>query len=210
LTAVGTVGAVVIALILAIWGDPIRAWAFRPKLDISIKMKPPDCHRIQTTLEGLPGGRTAKLETYYCRMQVWNRGNQQARNVIAYLGWLKFLIRDRDAKFSKSFDEVFRSEGIRIIRTPIKAPRANAVCERWIGSLRRECVDRLLIFGRGHLVQVLTEYLDHFNRHRPHRSLDQRAPQDGDQPPRMTPASLIDIRRRDRLGGLLHEYEWAA
>jgi len=140
----------------------------------------------------------------------WEWVTQQARNVIADLGQVKFLIRDRDAKFSKSFDEVFRSEGIRIIRTPIKAPRANAVCERWIGSLRREYIDRLLIFGRGHLVEVLTEYVDHFNRHRPHRSLGQRAPQDGDQPPRMTPASLTDIRRRDRLGGLLHEYEWAA
>jgi len=140
----------------------------------------------------------------------WEWVTQQARNVIADLGRVKFLIRDRDAKFSQSFDEVFRSEGIRIIRTPIRAPRANAVCERWVGSLRRECLDRLLIFGRNHLVHVLTEYVDHFNRHRPHRSLGQRAPEDGDQLPQITPACLNDIRRRERLGGLLHEYECAA
>jgi len=123
----------------------------------------------------------------------WEWVTQQARNVIADLGRVKFL-----------------SEGIRIIRTPIRAPRANAVCERWVGSLRRECLDRLLIFGRSHLVHVLTEYVDHFNRHRPHRSLGQRAPEDGDQPPQITPARLNDIRRRERLGGLLHEYERAA
>jgi hypothetical protein len=135
---------------------------------------------------------------------------QQARNVIADLGQARFLIRDRDAKFTKPFDDVFRSESIRIIRAPIKTPRANAVCERWIGSLRRECLDRLLIFGRGHLLQVLTEYVDHFNRHRPHRSLGQRAPQDWDHPPKITVAKLTRIRRRDRLGGLIHEYEMVA
>jgi len=104
---------------------------------------------------------------------------------------------------------VFRSEGIQIIRTPIKAPRANAVCERWIGSLRRECLDRLLISGHGHLLHVLSGYIDHFNRHRPHRSLGQQAPEDG-RPLKTAPTPLPTIRRRDRLGGLLHEYEWAA
>jgi len=140
----------------------------------------------------------------------WEWVTQQARNVIGDLGPLKFLIRDRDAKFSKSFDDIFRSEGIRIIRSPIRAPRANAVCERWIGSLRRECLDRLLIFGQGHLSHVLDEYIDHFNRHRPHRSLDQRAPQDGNQVPKTAVATWIGIHRRDRLGGLLHEYELVA
>lgn len=140
----------------------------------------------------------------------WEWVTQQARNVIADLGQVKVVIRDRDAKFNKSFDDVFRSENIRIIRTPIKAPRANAVCERWIGSLRRECRDRLLIFGRGHLLHRLTEYVDHFNRHRPHRSLGQRAPQDWDQPPQTAATKLTNIRRRDRLGGLIHEYEMVA
>jgi len=123
---------------------------------------------------------------------------------------VRFLIRDRDAKFSKPFDDIFRSERVRIIRTPVRAPRANAVCERWIGSLRRECLDRLLIFSRSHLVGVLSEYSDHFNHHRPHRSLGQHPPQDSGQPPESTPADLSDIRRRDRLGGLIHEYEMVA
>ncbi len=139
----------------------------------------------------------------------WEWVTQQARNVVADLAHVTFLIRDRDAKFSKPFDDVFRSESIRIIPAPVKAPRANAVCECWIGSLRRECLDRLLIFGRGHLIHVLAEYADHFNRHRPHRSLGQRAPQDWDRP-ETTVAKSTHIRRRDRLGGLIHEYEIVA
>ncbi|MGH2704557.1 MAG: integrase core domain-containing protein [Actinomycetota bacterium] len=96
---------------------------------------------------------------------------QQARNLIGVFREsapdLRFLIHDRDAKFRASFDEVFRSEGIRIIRTPVRAPRANAVMERWFGSLRRECLDRLLIFGRRHLERVLRVYVGHYNAHRP-------------------------------------------
>jgi transposase InsO family protein len=104
---------------------------------------------------------------------------QQARNVISVFDRtapMRFLIRDRGAKFTPAFDEVFRSEGIRIIRTPVRAPRANAVMERWFSSLRRECLDRLLILGRRHLEGVLQVYVEHYNTHRPHRSLDQRAP----------------------------------
>ena len=139
---------------------------------------------------------------------------QQARNFVSLFtvrpAPVRFLIRDRDTKFTAAFDEVFRSEGIRIIRSPVRAPRANAVMERWFGSLRRECLDRLLILGRGHLERVLRVYVEHYNAHRPHRSLDQRAP---------TPPASVESRgcvelsavcRRDRLGGLLHEYEIAA
>ena len=98
---------------------------------------------------------------------------------------------------------MFAGADIRIIRTPIRAPRANAIAERWIGTLRRECLDQLLITGPRHLAAVLREYVDHFNTHRPHRSLHQ-------QPParRTPPRSGAAIRplRRDRLGGLVHEY----
>jgi transposase InsO family protein len=88
----------------------------------------------------------------------------------------KFLIRDRDAKFTGLFDEVFASEGIRTIKTPIRAPRANAIMERWIGGLRREVLDRMPIVNARHLTRVLAEYQAHFNDHRPHQSLDQAAP----------------------------------
>jgi putative transposase len=138
---------------------------------------------------------------------------QQARNLISTFtdrtAPMRLLIRDRDAKFTAAFDEVFRSEGIRILRTPVQAPRANAFMERWFGSLRRECLDRLLIVGRRHLERVMHIYVRHYNTHRPHRSLDQRAPT------RVAPHTrgVVDlgaVRRRDRLGGLLHEYEIAA
>ena len=139
---------------------------------------------------------------------------QQARNLIGTFtdraAPARILIRDRDAKYSAAFDEVFRSEGIRIIRTPVRAPRANAVMERWFSSLRRECLDRLLIVGRRHLEQVLRVYLGHYNTHRPHRSLDQRAPA---SPVPVKSRGVVDIGavyRRDLLGGLIHEYEIAA
>jgi putative transposase len=84
-------------------------------------------------------------------------------------GSLKFLIRDRDAKYTDAFDAAFTATGTRIITTPVQAPRANAICERWIASARRECTDRILITGRQHLHHTLSEYVDHYNTHRPHR-----------------------------------------
>jgi putative transposase len=105
---------------------------------------------------------------------------QQARNLTMVLAEraqpVRFLVRDRDAKFTTGFDAVFRSERIRIIRTPVRAPRANAFAERFVGTIRRECLDRMLIFTRRQLQAVLAEYVDHYNGHRPHRSLDQTAP----------------------------------
>jgi hypothetical protein len=140
---------------------------------------------------------------------------QQARNLSLVLldraHPVRFLIRDRDAKFTSSFDEVFRSECIRIIRTPIRAPRANAFAERFVGTVRRECLDRMLIFRRRHLEHVLSGYVAHYNGHRPHRSLGQRAPLAAATGP--VPSSnpdLARLRRTDRLGGLIHEYELAA
>ena len=132
---------------------------------------------------------------------------QQARNLLMDLGEradrFRFLIRDRDSKFTTAFDAVFAGADIPIIRTPIRAPRANAIVERFIGTLRRECLDHLLITGSRHLDVVLREYVQHFNAHRPHRSLDQRPPAGG-TPPRS--GATVRPLRRDRLGGLLHEY----
>jgi putative transposase len=115
----------------------------------------------------------------------------------------RFLIRDRDAKFTAAFDAVFAGADIRIIRTPVRAPRANAIAERWIGTLRRECLERVLITGPRHLAAVLCEYVDHFNTHRPHRSLHQHPPA-GRTP--MRSGATVRPLRRDRLGGLVHEY----
>jgi putative transposase len=136
---------------------------------------------------------------------------QQARNLVARWDGLpfRFLIRDRDSKYVAGFDDVLRSEGLKIVRTPIKAPLANAFAERFVGTLRRECLDRTLIFGRGHVESVLKTYTVHYNGHRPHRSLAMNPPVP--KSPSVTadapPPSMI---RRDVLGGLIHEYERAA
>jgi putative transposase len=138
-------------------------------------------------------------------------GRPEARNLTMTLTEQRqrhrFLIHDRESKFTAAFDEVFRSEGLRLIKAPIAAPRAKAHAERWVG--RRECLDRILIVSRKQLETVLREYIAHYNTHRPHRSLDQQPPL-----PKMRPVTPTDdewrVRRRDRLGGLLHEYELAA
>ena len=120
----------------------------------------------------------------------------------------RFLIRDRDSKFTSVFDAVFTSEGMRILRTPVRAPRANAIAERWIGTVRRELLDRILIINRQHLTAVLTEYVAHFNDHRPHRALNQAAPPKSLPPP--PSPTQCHLRRRDRLGGLIREYALVA
>jgi putative transposase len=140
---------------------------------------------------------------------------QQARNMLMTLDDrqrpLRFLIHDRDAKFGGGFDHLFKSEGIIVIRTPIQAPNANAHAERWVGSVRRECLDRLLIFSRRQLEQVLRVYARHYNRHRPHRSLAFRPPEQTDTSPAPLRAPPYpQLTRRDVLGGLIHEYERAA
>jgi putative transposase len=137
---------------------------------------------------------------------------QQARNLLMALeghgDGLKFLIRDRDTKFIAAFDAVFTAVGVRIIKTPIRAPRANAIAERWISSARHECLDRMLITSERHLRLVLSEYVEHYNVHRPHRTLCQSPPAGRDHPPTTDPN--VRILRRDRLGGLIHEYAQVA
>jgi hypothetical protein len=139
---------------------------------------------------------------------------QAARNFLMDLGQLKdsvrFLIRDRAGQFTGSFDAVFQADGIRILASPPKAPRANAICERMIGTLRRELFDRLLIVNERHLRRVLTAYLRHYNTARPHRSLGQLAPAQADTPPPEINLAEHRIRRKQVLGGLIHEYQIAA
>jgi transposase InsO family protein len=137
---------------------------------------------------------------------------QQARNLLMDLGdhadGVKFLIRDRDAKFTAAFDAVFAAASTRIIKTPVRAPRANAIADRWVGSARRECLDRMLITGERHLRLVLDEYIDHYNASRPHRALQQKPPAGRAHPP--AEVTGIRVLRRDRLGGLIHEYSQVA
>jgi putative transposase len=136
---------------------------------------------------------------------------QQARNLMLDLGDhagdFKFLIRDRDSKFTAMFDDVFRAEGIRVVLTAPRAPRMNAIMERWVGSVRRELLDRILIINAAHLRKVLAEYKSHYNGHRPHRALNQASPL------RVLPDPVdadVKVIRPDRLGGLLHEYAQVA
>ncbi len=131
---------------------------------------------------------------------------QQARN----LAWSlqeagappRFLIRDRDAKFPPTFDAVFATEGVAIVRTPYRAPKANAYAERWVRSVRGECLDHLLIVNEGHLRHVLVGYVAHYNQARPHRGLGQQTPI-----PSTPSVACGPVRCRDMLGGLIHEYE---
>jgi putative transposase len=137
---------------------------------------------------------------------------QQARNLVVNLeegiGRFRFVLRDRDTKFTARFDAVFAAEGIQVLRTPVRAPQANAHAQRWIGTVRREVLDRMLIFGRRQLVSVLTEYAEHYNVHRPHRALGQAPPLGPGES--AVVMSVGRVARRDRLGGLIHEYAQVA
>jgi putative transposase len=116
---------------------------------------------------------------------------------------VRFLIRDRDSKYSGAFNEVFRTDGIRIVKTPVRAPQANAIAERFVRTVRAECLDWLLILNRRHLERVLRVFVEHYNTQRPHRALAQQPP----EPARPPPTSTVgEIRRHDRLGGLIREY----
>jgi putative transposase len=136
---------------------------------------------------------------------------QQARNLAIdeRLSGVRFLLCDRDAKLSVPFDEVLRTEGVRVIRTPIRAPRANAFAERFVRTVRQECLDHVLIYGRRHLERVLRVYVSHYTEQRPHRGLDLATPAGMHAPPTGSPRGK-QVARKDVLGGLVHEYRWAA
>jgi transposase InsO family protein len=139
---------------------------------------------------------------------------QQARNLMLELGervdQFRFLIRDRDAEYTRMFDEVFRAEGVQILLSPPQAPRANAYAERWVRTVRRECLDRILIDNTRHLLAVLGKYLTHYNQHRPHQSRGQRPPDRDALPSPVIDLDVRRVRRRKILGGLVNEYSQAA
>jgi putative transposase len=139
---------------------------------------------------------------------VTQRARQFAWTLQEQASGFRFLIRDRDSKYTRDFDAVFASEGIQVVKTPVRAPKANATAERFVGTVRRECLDWLLILNRRHLEHVLRVFADHYNAHRPHRSLDLAPPRAIGRERRV--ASSRDLKRRDRLGGLIHEYRYAA
>jgi transposase InsO family protein len=138
---------------------------------------------------------------------------QQARNLSYDLSdreaQVRFLIRDRDSKYTSSFDEVFRSDGTEDICTPIRAPKANAFAERWVRTIRMECLDWMLILGRRHLERVLGMYVEHYHRGRPHRGLALATPI-GANDPAGRASHVGAVRRRELLGGLIHEYSRTA
>ena len=122
---------------------------------------------------------------------------------------VKFVLHDRDASLTASFDAVFQAAGARVVRSAVQAPRMNAIMERWVGSCRRELLDRTLIWNQRHLMTVLREYEDFYNTHRPHRTLNQAAPL-RPLPDGVTDLDHFRLRRRDRAGGVIHEHRLVA
>jgi transposase InsO family protein len=157
--------------------------------------------RRQVWLAGITTNPTGTWVTQRARELLMNMGEHADR--------FQVLIRDRDTKFIATFDHVFTADGIQVIRTPVRAPRANAYAERWVRTVRTECLDWLLILNRRHLEHVLAVYVEHYNSVRPHRGLDLQTPLPARRPPART-GRVGPVTRVDRLGGLIHEYRHAA
>ena len=138
---------------------------------------------------------------------------QAARNLFLrhaeHLDAARALVRDRGSQFIDSFDEIFRTQGLKILTTPVRTPVANTFAERWIGSIRRELLDRTIIWNQRQLERLVTSYVEHYNTHRPHRSLKQRPPTPTTDPPHKPPAS-VTVLRTARCDGLINEYRNAA
>ena len=140
-------------------------------------------------------------------------GDPEARNISVAMreadAAVRSVVRDDEAKFGGTFDEVWRAEGANIVRTPYRTPVANSIAERWVGSLRAEVTNHLLLVGRRHLERVLADYVAHYNEDRPHRSLQLRPPERRAAPPPCRPPTITGIRRRQLIGGLINEYSAA-
>jgi putative transposase len=154
-----------------------------------------EVHTRQVFVAGCTARPTAAWATQQARNLIWALDEAGVRPTV--------VVRDRDAKFVRAFDDVFRTEAVRVVRAPFGSPRARAHAERWVGTVRRECLDWLLVVGQRHLERVLREYVEHYNAARPHQALGLTTPLGRGQPA----GQAGDIVRRDRLGGLIHEYE---
>jgi transposase InsO family protein len=157
-----------------------------------------EVHTRRVFVAGCTAHPTAAWVTQQARNVCWELAEAGARPTV--------LLRDRDAKFAAAFDAVFAAQGVRVVRSPARTPQANAFAERWVGTIRRECLDWLLILGPGHLERVMREYVRHYSTARPHRALQLRPPLPRGQPV----ATVGPVRRHDRLGGVLHEYSRCA
>jgi putative transposase len=154
-------------------------------------------------LAGCTSNPSAAWVTQQARQMTWNVADGQEP--------FRFLIRDRHQTFTDSFDDVFRSVGTEVVRTPCRAPQANGVAERFVRTVRSECLDWLLILDQRHLERTVAAFIDHYNDHRPHRALALSPPQAAGQPrPPASATDAIRVRRRDCLGGVIHEYSVAA
>ena len=138
---------------------------------------------------------------------------QAARNLFIGHGdrleGARALVRDRGSQFINSFDEIFRTEGVKVLKTPVRTPVANTFAERWIGSIRRELLDRTIIWNRRQLERLVVDYIAHHNEHRPHQSLNQRPPTPLDEPPE-TPPTTVTVLRTSRCDGLIKKYRNAS